>query len=68
MKNHIFEKKAFKSLETLEMTRAQCRMLHPGKQGEITISHRRHTVSLPYLLLQTGLLKEPSRRTRIGRN
>ena len=68
MENHVFKKIAFERLETLEMTWTRCRILHMRIWGEIIVSHRRHIVPLPYLLLQIGLPKESIRRMRIGRN
>jgi len=44
MKNHVSEKNAFESLETPEMTRTQCRMLHLGIQGEILLFLIKDTV------------------------
>jgi len=43
----FFEKNAYENLETMEMTRTQCRMLHPGIQEEIIASQRRN--SFPFI-------------------
>ena len=64
MKNYVFEKNAFESLETLETTKTQCRMLYPGLQGETIVSHWRYTISLLYLPLKTGLPNEVSNRQK----
>ena len=37
-KNYILEKSAFETLETLEMTKTLCRMLHPGNEGKLLFS------------------------------